>query len=210
MTQNSVLRQKAREQLGGNIFAKHWLMVLLAIFIYSAIASLAGSIGLGIGAIIVTGPLTFGLMKILVKRSRGQGEVEIGDLFTGFTYCFGESLLLSLLTAIFTALWSLLFVIPGIIKSYAYSMAPYILQDDPAKSWKTCLDESQAMMKGYKWKLFCLDLSFIGWYFVGALCLGIGALFVYPYHYMARTNFYLDIKGGESEFADTFNPADFA
>jgi uncharacterized membrane protein len=66
------------------------------------------------------------------------------------------------------------------------------------------------MMKGYKWKLFCLDLSFIGWYFVGALCLGIGALFVYPYHYMARTNFYLDIKGGESEFADTFNPADFA
>ena len=66
------------------------------------------------------------------------------------------------------------------------------------------------MMKGYKWKLFCLDLSFIGWYFVGALCFGVGALFVYPYHYMARTNFYLDIKGGESEFADTFNPADFA
>ena len=146
----------------------------------------------------------------LFRSAKNQGEVDIGDLFVGFTECFGESLLLSLLTAIFTFLWSLLFVIPGIVKSYSYAMAPYILQDDSKKDWKTCLDESRAMMKGYKWKLFCLDLSFIGWYIVGALCLGIGALFVYPYHYMARTNFYLDLKGSEPEFSDAFNPADFA
>lgn len=207
MTQNSILRERAREQLGNNIFAKEWLMVLLVGFIYSVIISFAGSIGLGIGTVIVTGPLSFGFMRVLVKRARKQGEVDIGDLFVGFTDCFGESLLLSLLTGIFTFLWSLLFIIPGIVKSYSYAMAHYILQDDPTKSWKICLDESQDMMKGYKWKLFCLDFSFIGWYIVGALCLGIGMWFVEPYHNMARTNFYLDLKGEDpnQEFNNTFD-----
>ena len=193
MTQNSILRQRARKQLGGNIFAKNWLMVLLVIFICAAISGVASS--LAIVGLIVAGPLAFGVSRVTVKRARNLGEVQIEDLFTGFSECFGQSFLLGLLTSIFVALWSLLFVIPGIIKTYSYAMAPYIMQDDPTKDWKTCLDESREMMNGYKWKLFCLDLSFIGWYFVGALCLGIGVLFVYPYHEMARANFYLDIKG---------------
>ena len=210
MTQNSILRQKARESLGGNIFSKAWLMVLLAIFVYTLIVSAASYIA--VGALIVAGPLVYGLFRICVKRARNQGDVNIGDLFCGFTECFTTSFVLGLLTGIFTFLWSLLFVIPGIVKMYAYSMAPYILQDDPSKSWKTCLDESQAMMKGYKWKLFCLDFSFIGWYFLGSLCFGVGTLFVYPYHYMARTHFYLDLKGGDpvADFAnDGFASEDF-
>ena len=73
-------------------------------------------------------------------------------------------------------------------------MAPYILQDDPTKEWKQCLDESQAMMKGNKWQLFCLDFSFIGWMLLGALCCGVGVLFVYPYQLAARANFYMALK----------------
>lgn len=192
MTPNYVLRKSARESLGGNIFAKNWLMLLLVIVIYSAIVSFAGTFA--ILAIVVTGPLAYGIARVCVKRAKGMGDVDVADLFKGFTDCFAESFLLGLLTGIFTFLWSLLFIIPGIVKSYAYSMAFYILQDDPTKNWKTCLDESQAMMKGYKWKLFCLDLSFIGWYFLGSLCFGIGTLFVAPYHHMARANFYLDVK----------------
>ena len=193
MTQNSILRQRAREQLGGNIFANNWLMMLLACLISSAIIGFGGTIP--VIALIVSGPLTYGISRICIKRAKEMGEVKIEDLFCGFSDCFGQSFLLSLLIGIFTALWSLLFVIPGIVKSYVYSMAFYILQDDPTKDWKMCLDESQKMMKGYKWKLFCLDFSFIGWYFLGSLCFGIGTLFVAPYHHMARANFYLDIKG---------------
>ena len=192
MTPNYVLRQRARESLGGKIFAKNWLMLLLVIVISSAIISFAGTFA--ILSLIVAGPLAYGVARVCIKRAKGMGDVDIADLFKGFTDCFAESFLLGLLTGIFTFLWSLLFIIPGIVKAYAYSMAAYILQDDPTKNWKTCLDESQAMMKGNKWKLFCLDLSFIGWYIVGTLCLGIGVLFVYPYHSMARTQFYLDIK----------------
>ena len=57
-----------------------------------------------------------------------------------------------------------------------------------------CITQSREMMNGYKWKLFCLDFSFIGWYLLGALCLGVGTIFVVPYHQMARTNFYLALK----------------
>ena len=203
MTKNSILRQKAREQLGGKIFAQNWLMVLVATLIYGAITGVAGSISVGIGAIIVSGPLVFGLSRVMIKRARNQGEVELGDLFNGFTECFGGSLILDLLTKIFVALWSILFLIPGLVKTYSYAMAPFILQDDPSKNWKQCLDESRAMMNGYKWKLFCLDFSFIGWYILGGLCFGIGTIFVIPYHEMARANFYLDLVGNNAPEAES-------
>ena len=74
-------------------------------------------------------------------------------------------------------------------------MAYYIMVDHPEYTWKQCLDESQKMMKGHKGQLFCLDLSFIGWYIVGMLCLGLGVLWVYPYHHVARTEFYHALKG---------------
>ena len=96
--------------------------------------------------------------------------------------------------SIFIALWSLLLVVPGIVKAYSYSMSYYIQQEDKSKDWKACLDESRQMMDGYKGRLFCLDLSFIGWYIVGALCFGVGTLFVAPYHRMARANFFMALS----------------
>ena len=73
-------------------------------------------------------------------------------------------------------------------------MAMYIQQDYPEKEGKDCIDQSRLMMDGHKWQLFCLDCSFIGWYLLGALCLGVGIFFVLPYHQLARTNFYLALK----------------
>jgi uncharacterized membrane protein len=73
-------------------------------------------------------------------------------------------------------------------------MAMYIQQDNPEREARECLQESMIMMDGYKWQLFCLDLSFIGWYLLGSLCFGIGVFFVTPYHELARTNFYLALK----------------
>ena len=73
-------------------------------------------------------------------------------------------------------------------------MSAFIQQDAADKDWKTCIDKSREMMKGYKMSLFLLDLSFIGWYIVGILCFGIGVLFVQPYHMQARAEFYEELK----------------
>jgi len=78
-------------------------------------------------------------------------------------------------------------------------MSMYILQDNPDMQVSECINESQRMMLGKKLQLFCLDLSFLGWYIVGLLCFGVGVFFVAPYHQMARTNFYLALKARREE-----------
>ena len=93
----------------------------------------------------------------------------------------------------------MLFIIPGIVKSYSYSMSYYLQQEDKSKDWKACLDESRSRMDGHKGQLFLLDLSFIGWYIVGLLCLGVGTLFVVPYHDMARTNFFMALQAEQDD-----------
>ena len=138
-----------------------------------------------------------GFAAIVLPLVRGKEKVDLNDLFSGFTNNFVDNLLLGLLTSLFISLWTLLFVIPGFVKSYSYSMAFYIKHDDPSKGWKECIDESRAMMNGYKMKLFLLDLSFIGWYILGTLALAVGVFFVYPYHQMARANFYESLRAGE-------------
>ena len=192
MNKNTVFRAKARGQLGGNIFSNTWLMALVVALIYSAIMSFASSIL--VGALIVGGFLTFGMCRVFLQLVRSQKDkIDIADLFCGSDY-FADLLVLFLLQGLFTFLWTLLFIIPGIIKSYAYSMAFYIKHDHPEYDWKQCLDESQRYMKGYKWQLFCLDFSFIGWILLSLLTLGIGMLWVSPYQMTARANFYENLR----------------
>ena len=176
------LKAKARAQLGNNIFGNLWMMPLLVCLIFTVITGAAGTIIPGIGAVILLGPLSYGQSYVFLKQSRYGGQVELGDIFSGFTTDFAQTFLIGLMTGIFTILWSLLLVIPGIIKMYSYSLVYYLKADHPEYDWRTCLRESEKMMKGHKWQLFVLDLSFIGWYLVGALCLGVGDLWVVPYH----------------------------
>lgn len=91
-------------------------------------------------------------------------------------------------------LWTLLLIIPGIIKSYAYRMVPYILADNPEISHKRAIEISNAMTYGQKFDIFVLDLSFIGWYILGALALGIGVLFVNPYVNATEAELYLVLR----------------
>ena len=192
MLPNKELRRMARAQLGSSIFSNYWLMMLVACLIGSVIVSITSFFP--VLTLIVIGPVSFGLARLSAYRAKGKEQIEFGDLFSGFSENFANSCILGLLSTIFIFLWSLLFLIPGIVKSYSYSMAYYIQQDDPSKDWRTALNESRAMMRGYKGKLFLLDLSFIGWYILGVLCFGIGILFVAPYVTMARTNFYFSLK----------------
>ena len=192
MNQNRVFRANARAQLGGNIFNEIWLMALAVCLIQSLVLSLAGSIVIGV--ILVGGLLSYGLCHVFLQMVRSQKtKPEISDLFTGSDQ-FLPLLILYCLQALFTFLWTLLFIVPGIIKSYAYSMAFYIKHDHPEYDWKKCLDESQRYMMGHKWQLFCLDFSFIGWILLGSCCCGLGMLWVTPYQQLARTNFYENLK----------------
>ena len=193
MADNKTIRANARAQLGGNLFSNYWLMMLVVGVIYGVITGFASSIIPG-AILIIGGPLSYGIARVSVNRACGNEKVDIMDLFKGFTENFVGSLLLGIMQTLFITLWTMLFVIPGIVKSYSYSMAFFIQQDDPSKDWKTCIEESKTMMYGYRWQLFCNDVVMYLWALVGACACGIGVLFVLPYQYMTHANFYLARK----------------
>lgn len=190
------IKNAAKQQLGGNIFSNKWMMALLVCFLVSIISGVAGSIP-AVGAIIVyvlVGPLQFGMSYVFLKLARTNEDIKIEDAFEGFKTDFSGVVVLGLMEVILTLLWSLLFIIPGIIKGYAYSMAFYVKADHPEYKWNECLSESQRIMNGHKLDLFILQLSFIGWEIVGMCACCIGLLWVEPYMQAAVANFYESIK----------------
>ena len=186
------IKARARQALGNGIFQTNWIMSIVAILVYALISG-ASSVTY-VGQLILYGPLTFGLVYVFMKQSRDGQQIQLGDLFKGFSEDFGGNLVLGLLITIFTALWSLLFVIPGIIKGYSWKMSFYIKADHPEYGWKECMDASAQMMNGHKMELFILELSFIGWAIVGSLCLGVGSLWVSAYMQAAEAEFYKEIS----------------
>ena len=193
MVDNSILRERARMQLGNGIFTNSWLLMALVGIIVSAIIGAAGSASMGIVAFIVSGPLTYTFHGVTLNCARGF-DWKLEHAFGGFSQSFGGAIILYLLQNVFLALWSFLFVIPGIVKTYSYALSYYIAKDNPTLGANECITKSRQMMNGHKWQLFCLDFSFIGWYILGALCFGLGTFLVTPYHMMARANFYAELK----------------
>lgn len=157
------------------------------------------SIVASVAVLLLSGPFNLGIHISALDVSRKQ-PVSVGSLFEGFK-SFGDSFALSILNAIFIFLWSLLLVIPGIIKMYSYSMGYFILADRPDLSGNQARKRSMYLMKGHKWQLFCLDFSFIGWYLLSLLTLGILAFWVYPYHMTARAEFYNELLVEENALA---------
>ena len=199
--ENKKLREKARQDLGSNLFSSQWMNALAACLIYSVIVGAVSAIpGVGtIASILLAGPMMFGFILYFLKVSRNENPT-IENLFDGFKD-FSGNFCLSFMMSLFIFLWSLLFVIPGIIKSYSYSMAFYIKNDHPEYNWRQCLDESRRIMDGHKFELFCLHLSFIGWEILCVFTLGIGFLWLAPYMQAATTNFYEALVGtSENKF----------
>ena len=125
----------------------------------------------GIYALLVTGAMDLGLTLFFLAMFRRQ-IVGIGDVFLGFER-YGKALGLFLFQGLFILLWSLLFIVPGIIAAIRYSQAFFILADDPNKGIRQCMDESKMMMRGNKAKYFCLSLSFIGWGILASIPAGV-------------------------------------
>lgn len=146
-----------------------------------------------IGSLLLIGAIEFGYCAYLITVTRNK-DSDFGKLLSGFNR-FGDVCITGILKWLFTGLWSLLFVIPGIVKSYSYAMTMYIMQDHPELSGNDAITKSRQMMDGHKFDLFILNLSFIGWYLLGALTFGILIIFyVEPYRQVTRTNFYEQLR----------------
>jgi uncharacterized membrane protein len=158
---------------------------------------------LTIAMLAASGPFALGFAGFFLKRIRGE-VIGIENIFDGFTRFF-PSLLLMFFTCVFSALWGLLLVIPGIVKAFGYSMAFYIMYDNPEIKPLEALKKSQIMMKGYKLKLFLLALSFIGWMILASLPFGLGFLWLNPYMYLSFANFYENLKRNQ-EGSQAANP----
>lgn len=130
----------------------------------------------------------------LELADRREGKLE--SLFTYF-YNWKTTSAARLLQSLYVLLWSLLFIIPGIIAAYSYAMTGYILAEHPELTASEAIEQSKEMMSGNRFRLFCLQFSFIGWDFLCALTLGIGNLWLRPYKQAATAAFYREISGTE-------------
>lgn len=168
-------------------------------------AALAAIVVAVIGIIIVVS-IVSALMKLLVFNPLEIGcrgffarntelPAELGEMRRGFKPSYGRNVGGMFLRDLFIFLWSLLFIIPGIIKAYSYRMVPYILADDPSIGGKDAITASRQMMDGHKWNTFVLDLSFIGWGILSVLTLGIlGIFYVHPYKASTDAELYETLK----------------
>lgn len=95
-------------------------------------------------------------------------------------------------------LWTLLLIIPGIVKSYEYRLVPYILSEEPYLPSDEVISKSRDMTDGHKWDMFVLDLSFLGWHLLGYLFFGIGSIFVHPYEQATYAKLYDTLSGSDS------------
>ena len=211
MQLNSELRAQARERLEGQ-WGTFVLMTFLMLVIQTilqipgyigslleilspenVLASLSFSNISNILSLLAL-PLSWGLTVSLLRNHREE-SVDLENLFDGFrggryTRVFCALFLVNL----FTFLWALLLIIPGIMKAFSYALTPYILLDEPELTAKQAISRSCEIMQGRRWKLFCLSLSFIGWGILSLLTFGIGFLWLAPYMNASIAAFYEDAR----------------
>ena len=139
-------------------------------------------------------PLGVGFLNAF-RKLLVQGDNELpGNMYKLATSNYWHKVWGMFLVMLFTFLWSLLFIIPGIVKCFSYSMTPFILEEHPELGANEAIDHSRAMMKGHKFDLFWLILSFIGWGFLCLFTFGIGYLWLTPYMETSVAAFYEDVK----------------
>ena len=193
-----LVKQNARAALKANYWSiVGWtvlgMAIIVACFLVSNIPFL-GIVGLA-GTIFVMPVVSCGLdyysYRIYKGDKAGSAELFAGFDSKRFIHVVGGFWWMTL----FTWLWSLLFIIPGIVKSISYSMTGYILIDQPEVSAKDALKLSMAMTYGHKGEIFVMSLSFIGWMILASITSGIvGVFYVYPYYFITMGGYYYELK----------------
>lgn len=160
--------------------------------------ALAGIVS-ALWSIFIAAPLSTGLSKYFLVNRRDKGENTPLNLFYAFrSGAYMNVVRVSFLQTLFIFLHFLLLIIPGIIKFFAYYMVPWILADDPSMHYKDALALSAKMTQGHKMDIFVLELSFIGWYLLTLLTLGLAAPLVTTYRYATIAELYEHMKHGEA------------
>lgn len=174
--------------LNGIIPTEYQVGFMLILSVLSFLAIVFTILHFTIGGAITLGYVKFNLN--LVDRK----PATFAQLFSEF-HRFGTGFFMQLLRNIYTFLWSLLFVFPGIYAAYGYAMTPYILSENPEMTANEAITKSKELMDGNRWRLFCLEMSFFGWALLVALfTLGIGSLWLKPYMETSFAAFYREIK----------------
>ena len=158
--------------------------------------------------IFVFNPLQVGCYGFFRENAKGQ-HPDLGVLKTGFIK-YGHTFITLFLKDLFTLLWTLLFIVPGLIKSYSYRMVPFILRDNPELSATEVITASRKLMDGHKWNTFVFDLSYIGWFLLGVITCGLVNVFwTEPYRQNANAALYLSLIGegyGPEEPEEQYEP----
>lgn len=192
------IKELAKQKIKGNKW-KIWKPLLIIMVVSSLLSGIAGAIGGKIGTIlnlifsIITTIFSTGYLFYLLKFVRGE-NLDMSDIIECVKEKWLTIFLTTLLVGIFVALWSILFVIPGIIAAFSYAMATYIVVDSDSEAMDA-IKQSKEMMKGHKWEYFVFILSFIGWEMLATLTLGILYIWLFPYMAVATTLFYENLNG---------------
>ena len=133
------------------------------------------------------------LLQRTAYRVYCKKDIDVGDLFKDYSK-FSDVILYNLVTGILTLLGTLLFIVPGIMISYSYTLGNFIMIDEPDISFEDAMKKSKEMMKGHRWELFKLDFSFAGWFILSIFTLGILTAWIQPRMYTAHMVFYARLK----------------
>lgn len=192
MKNNVMIRQETRELMRGK-----WLKGAMIALIYMAVAALITYVTSGnpdesdpnkwllslatqlLASIVILYPLQVGFAMVWLKFARTGNGPELKPLFGGFTRRYHKSAMGTiLLMQIYTVLWTLLLIVPGIIKSIEYAMTPFIVADEPELGCNEAIEKSMAMMRGKRWQFFKIILGMIGWMLVGAIPCALFCVYV--------------------------------
>ncbi len=183
-----------REELSYIRFSGGPLDEISSIFMLSLVGSVFAMIFSAGLVIFLVNPVTVGCNRFFMLGRTYRSD--LGSLFSSFSSGrYLNIVKVMFFKGLFVWLWSFLFVIPGVIKSYQYRMVPYILAENPGMDWREVLKISRAMTQGYKWNLFLLDLSFLGWFLLGSMLCGVGLLFVKIYIFRRQMHKHMNSCG---------------
>lgn len=208
MKNNVQIRQESREILRGK-----WLAGVLITLVYFLIVGLLSafqrssenpsmfdSLLYFVVLVVIAFPMQVGYSMVWLRLVRTGEHPEIKTLFAAFNRRYHRSAMGTLLLMnIYNLLWTLLLIIPGIIKSLEYAMTPFIIADEPELGCNEAIEKSMAMMRGHRWQLFKMILGIIGWLILGLLTLGIAWLWIESFYMTALAKFYTERKAEMGE-----------
>lgn len=170
-----------------------FIAIVLIVVVIALVVALIATVIAVLLRVFLLQPLEVGCKRFFTRNLDDNAQVK--EVCFSYDHNYMNSVKIMFFKGLYTFLWTLLFVIPGIIKSYEYKQVPYILAENPDITKEEAFARSKQMMSGNKWKAFVLDLSFLGWEILNTMTIGIlGIFYVKPYEYQTEAAFYEALK----------------